>query len=69
MIRESIENGTTVFHEMFGLGIFLGYETKEGYYKGFAIVTFNEFPGQSLIHRKKLIEIEGKEGGENNERK
>ena len=58
MIRESLEIGTKVWHEAFGLGEFKGFETKEGIYKGFAFVEFPEFPGRTLISRKKLTELE-----------
>jgi len=61
MIRENIEIGKTVFHEMFGFGILKGFEDKEGMYKGFALVKFADYPGVSVIHRKKLTEIEEQE--------
>lgn len=58
MIRRTINPGTTIFHVVFGFGVFKRYESKIGPYYGFAIITFNNFPGESVIHPKKLTEIE-----------
>jgi len=60
MIRQSIEVGTKVFHELFGIGTFMGFETKEGPYNGFAFVEFEKFPRRTIISRKMLTEIEKK---------
>jgi len=60
MIRQSIEVGTKVFHELFGIGAFMGFETQEGMYNGFAFVEFETFPRRQLMHRKMLTEIEDK---------
>jgi hypothetical protein len=58
MIRRTINPGTMVFHEMFGFGVFKQFESKIGAYCGFALVKFNDYPGISVIHPKKLTEIE-----------
>ena len=58
MIRRTINPGTKVFHEMFGIGTFKQFESKIGAYNGFALVKFDEYPGISVIHPKKLTEIE-----------
>ena len=57
MIRKSIEIGTKVWHELFGIGTFMGFETKKGLYNGFAFVEF-ETSRRLLMHRKMLTEIE-----------
>ena len=58
MIRKSIEIGTKVWHELFGIGTFMGFETKKGLYNGFAFVEFETFPRRQLMHPKMLTEIE-----------
>jgi len=58
MIRKTIGIGTKVFHAYFGIGTFMGSETKEGRYKGFAFVEFKNYPGISVISPKRLTEIE-----------
>lgn len=60
MISRGIKPGTTVFHEILGFGIFRGYESKIGTFNGFALVNFDNFHGLSVIHPKKLTEIEDK---------
>lgn len=57
MIRKSIEIGTKVWHELFGIGTFMGFETKKGLYNGFAFVEF-ETSRRLLMHPKMLTEIE-----------
>ncbi len=59
MISRTIKPGTIVFHELFGFGTFKHYESKIGTYNGFALVKFDDYPGISVIHPKKLTEIEG----------
>ena len=58
MIRRTINPGTTVFHEVFGFGIFKGYESKKGAFNGYALVNFDNHKGVSVIHPRKLTEIE-----------
>lgn len=58
MIRRTINPGTKVFHEIFGIGTFKKFVSKIGTYYGCAFVKFNDYPGVSIIHPKKLTEIE-----------
>jgi len=58
MIRQTINHGTIVWHEVLGFGIFRGYESKIGTFNGFALVNFDNHKGLSVIHPKKLTEIE-----------
>lgn len=58
MIPENLKTDSKVWHERFGIGTFKGYESG-GTFEGYAIIEFEKLPGQSLIHRKRLIEMEG----------
>ena len=57
MIRKTIENGTKVFHEALGFGIFIEY--LQGNFGDFANIQFEDRVHR--IHRKRLTEIEEEE--------
>ncbi len=59
MIRKTIEQGTKVFHELYGIGTFRGWWLERPEYARVEYLLEGE-AGNLLIPRKNLTEIEEK---------